>query len=513
MRRSWAAAAAVAVLGVAGTSAALAGGLAAGAAMPHYTVTTAGTGIELRLGGTTFVGAASSASAGTGAPVEARGQGEVSPDAVATAQAAAATPGASQTRPRTCAQPSTPFPAPFATVVSIGVACGSASATMRPTGMPSASGAGSVASLTVGPPAGSTVPAELKRILPTSVTQGSSLGQKLETALGTLPALPTTGLPLGTVLQKVAAASSSSVTSLVSASVGPSTSTVTTTGSTVTTTSTDTGATVSLLDGLGAGGGALLTVSVGRADTTADANLAAGTTGATATGSAVTVTVSPPTGAAKTVSVTPGAAQSFLTGTPLETTVSVGAPTATAGDGTASASGIDIDLAEGVGAATGAGGVVLELGASTAHATVTAPPAAASSTVTPPSSAASTTPATLTGATTVHTGEPWSGPLPFVLLGLSLLAGIGLLARRRLVAAAHLAGRIAGHTPPVTGPASHHPAGPGLRDLLRSPSGSGSGSAVIRSGSPGSTAGGLPGAAGGGPGAAPIGTGPVDGEA
>jgi hypothetical protein len=66
------------------------------------------------------------------------------------------------------------------------------------------------------------------------------------------------------------------------------------------------------------------------------------------------------------------------------------------------------------------------------------------------------------------------------LLGLSLLAGIGLLARRHLGAVAHLAGRWAGRGAPAAGPAGHHAAGPGLRDLLRSPSGSGSGPAVHR---------------------------------
>ena len=488
MRMNWMAGAAAVVLGAAAASGTLVGAGAAGATTPHYRVAAAGTGIELRLGGTTFVGGASSASAGTGAPVTAKGQGEVSPQAVATAQATAASPGATQAQPRACAQPTSPFPAPLGTSVSLGLACGAASATMRPTGTPAATASGSVGSLTVGPPPGGTVTSALKSLLPTSVLPSSGLAQKLQTVLGTLPTLPTGGLPLGTVLQQVASASSSSVTSLVSASIGPSTTTVTSTGSTVTATSTNTGATLHLLNGVGAGGGALLTVTVGRAGTTASADLASGKPGATATAGAVTVTLAPPTGASKTVSVTPGASQSFLTGTPLQTTVSVGAPSSTAAHGTASAAGVDIAVAQGA-PGIGSGGIVLVLGAATATAAVTAPPPATPVTAPPPTTVApAPAPATLTGATTVHTGEPWSGPLPFALLGLSLLAGIGLLARRHLGAVAHLAGRWSGRGAPAAGPAGHHAAGPGLRDLLRSPSGSGSGPAVHRPDSAGGRA-------------------------
>ncbi len=480
---------AAAVVGIAGPGAALAGGAAAasaaGAAAPRYSVATAGTGLEIQLGGTTFAGAVSAASAGTGAPVTARGQGEASPSATATAQASAASPGVSSTRPRTCAQPTASFPAPFSTLVQLGVACGTASASMHSTGMPTASGAGSVGSLTVGAPPGTTFAADLGRILPTTVTQGSGLAQKLQTVLGSLPTLPTTGLPLGTVLQKVASATSgTSVTSLVSASVGPSTSTVATTGSTITAASSDTGSTVGVLNGLGAGGGALLTVTVGKALSSAHADLATATTGASATGGAVSVTFSPPTGTSKTVALAPGASQSFLTGTPLQTSVAVGASAATARHGTASAEGVTIHLAQGV----GTGGIVLVLGASTAKAAVTAPPVVTTPTTPPPPAAApvvTPAPATLTGATTVHTGEPWSGTLPFVLLGFSLLAGVGLITRRRLLALAHLGGHRAVGTGPASGLASRRSAGPGLRDLLRSPSGSGSGPAAHRTGGPG----------------------------
>ena len=61
------------------------------------------------------------------------------------------------------------------------------------------------------------------------------------------------------------------------------------------------------------------------------------------------------------------------------------------------------------------------------------------------------------GVTTVHTGELWSGPLPIALLGLALLTGIGLVARRRLADFAHLTTKFArrhaaGDLPP--GPAT-----------------------------------------------------------
>jgi hypothetical protein len=92
----------------------------------------------------------------------------------------------------------------------------------------------------------------------------------------------------------------------------------------------------------------------------------------------------------------------------------------------------------------------------------------------------SSTAPVLTGVTTVHTGEPWAGQLPIALLSMSLLAGLGLLARRHLLVMGHLLGRSAGRAVRAAGKASHGPVGSGLRGFLRSPSGPGPGPAAHR---------------------------------
>jgi hypothetical protein len=92
--------------------------------------------------------------------------------------------------------------------------------------------------------------------------------------------------------------------------------------------------------------------------------------------------------------------------------------------------------------------VVLDLGdAHVAASSTAATPAVTTSaaTVTPaaaapaPVTAAATTPApaaTVPGVTTVHTGEFWAGTLPIILMAGMGLAGIMLIARRRIFSVA-----------------------------------------------------------------------------
>lgn len=474
MQRRWIGGS-VAVLAVIAAAAMWPAARAAAAASPaSYTLNGSGTGLEITVGGTTLVAGTSSVAAGTGGPVHAEGSGVATPSATAQQQATAAAPGASQTKGQLCAQPTDSFPAPIGSVLQLGVACSTASAAESAGGTPSASASGTDASLSVG---------AVTALLPAPVTQGSTLAGKLKTVLGVLPPLPTTGLPLATVLHSVASSSGGSLTALLSATIGGSVSTISTSGSEVSVTSKDTGSRIELLDGLGAGGGPLLTVAVGRTQSSAGVDLASGHVTQAATAATVTVTVSPPAGTSHTVAVAPGASQSFLSGTPLQTTVAAGAATTSpgTGKGAATAKGVEIDLAQGVGATggTGTGGILLDLGASTVSASAAPTPATAASTSqTAPSPPPASAPATLAGATTVHTGEPWSGPLPLALVTLSLLAGLGLVARRRLSSLVHLAGRTASRVARGAGPVSRHSAGPALRDLLRSPSGPGSGPAA-----------------------------------
>jgi len=103
------------------------------------------------------------------------------------------------------------------------------------------------------------------------------------------------------------------------------------------------------------------------------------------------------------------------------------------------------------------GGVVsLDIG----DATVSASSVAAAVAVTPTPAAAPAAVVPGPSATTVHTGEFWAGSLPIVLLSGMGLAGLMLIARRRLISAArsltpiarHATSRSAGGLPP--GPAS-----------------------------------------------------------
>ncbi len=487
--------AAAVVLGVAGGAGILASVVgatpAASAAIASYQVTGSGTGLKVTLGGTSLVGGTSSVSAGTGAPVVAKAAGELTPQVVAAVQATATSPGTSETLAQRCDQPSTAPPAPLGTVVHLGLSCAAASAARSTSDMPTATSAGKVGTLNLTPAAsGTTASSALSSVLPTTVLPNSALAGQLTSILGTMPSLPASGLPLGTVLRQVAKSTSgTAVTSLASTTVGPTTSTLATTGDVVTASVKSTGATVDLLGGAGAGGGPLLKVHVGQADAIVHVDTATGTTTAQATGAAVTVTIAPPAGTAQTISIAPGGSKSFLTGTPLQTTVVVGASSTTAAKGTATANGVEIDLATGAGATNAAGsngGVQLVLGQATVAGSGPAPAVATAAGSTPTASsrlgssngAAQTPSGTLTGATTVHTGEPWSGMLPIALLSMSLLAGLGLVARRQLVAVVHLAGRTTGRVARAVRPVSRGSAGPGLRDLLRSPSGSGPGSAA-----------------------------------
>ena len=404
------------------------GPVAAGAsAGTAFTLQAAGTGVELAAGGTTLVGASSQAAAGADAAPVAKGSAAVTPAEESDQTATASAAGQSQQLPRTCSQLSNPFPAPFATALSLGSGCSSASASKNTAGLPTATATGQVSSAGVSPSASD---------LPLPVDPGSTLASSLSSVLGTLPDLPTSGTPLATVLQDVAKAASTQLTSLVTANLGSSTSTVIATSATATATTQDSGSQLSILDGLGSGGGPLLTVAVGPASASSTLDRATGQVTGSDSPATVSVTVTPPTGSAQTYSIAPGQSQTFLSGTPLETTVAAGSGSATSGSGKGSASvaGATIDALASIGAgSTGTdGGLRVVLGAATTSVTgavpsvPTAPASLTTSTVAPVATAAS-----VTGATTVHTGEYWDGGLPVLLFGLSLLAGIGLVTRRR----------------------------------------------------------------------------------
>jgi hypothetical protein len=453
---------ALVVLG-AGLELALAAGVAGADPGPSYALQASGQALKITVGGTSLVGGSSTASAGIAQAPMATGAGELSPVLTSSQTASASSPSASQVLQPTCAaSPPGSFPPPFSSILNVGVACGSASASQDPDGYPSATATGQVVSLSVSPSASA---------LPVPVSPGSTLSNTLQTLFGSLPPVPVAGSTLMAVLQGVAAAANVNWSSLVSASLGTSTSTVTANSASASATVIDAGDTIDLLTGLGSGGGPLLTVAVGQAEATASADRASGNVTAADTPATVSVTLSPPVGSPQTVSVAPGQSQTFLSGTPLQTTISVGSGTAHSGQGSgsASAAGLTIDALQGVGASSAAatdGGIDIELATAAASVTAGSPATVAAASVPPP-------PAVVPGVTTVHTGEPWAGPLPIALLGLGMLSGLALVVRGRLSSMTsllhHLARRAttaSGQPPgPATGTSSVPPpvSGPARR--------------------------------------------------
>jgi hypothetical protein len=422
----------VRLVGAAGLLAVLACGAAAPAGADTgagYQLAAHGQGLQITLAGTTLVGGTSSASAASSAPTTAAGNGVVTPAVTETAQASVDKPGATQNVPQGCAQPAAPFPAPLGSLVSLGVACASANAMQDTNGLVSATGTGEVASLTVAPSSGA---------LSTLVTPGSPLAGALGQLFGSLPPLPSGGSPLGSVLGSVAQAASAQLTYLVKVAVGSSSSSVHATPSTATADTQDAGVTVSLLGGMGVKGGPLATVVIGSASTTSTLDRATSTVKTADTPAAVTIDVTPPAGTPVHQQLAPGASQTILAGTPLETTIAAGDGTADAtpgsSQGSASAEGVEVEALTGVGATDAArtnGGVGVNVAGSSTSATVDAAPV--TPTTTPPAAPlpAHATAATVPGVTTVHTGEFWAGPLPIALGALAMLSSLLLLRRPR----------------------------------------------------------------------------------
>ncbi len=149
----------------------------------------------------------------------------------------------------------------------------------------------------------------------------------------------------------------------------------------------------------------------------------------TSTGALATIDLNIP-GFAQSISLAAGQSQDLLAGTPLETVVDLGSASTSGTVG--SANGATVDLLKGVN-----GGILLNLGqATTTAATGSVPPATLAGGCTTANTCAQTSPgspqvqALASAPTAVHTGEWWSGSLPF-LAGLAA-AGGGLIGWPRL---------------------------------------------------------------------------------
>ncbi|MDA8341082.1 MAG: hypothetical protein M0007_02490, partial [Actinomycetota bacterium] len=173
-------------------------------------------------------------------------------------------------------------------------------------------------------------------------------------------------------------------------------------------------------------------VTVGKATATSslDRGTAAGT--ASVDPGLVSITFGTAATGVHTVTIAPGQSQTFLAGTPLASTISVGSGSVTQGTGaaTAVAHGVTLDLLQGVD-----GGITVDLATAGTSVSGAAPAAPAALPFTPgtttPSPAPAPAPAQIVGATSVHTGEPWGGAAPIV--GVALASGLALVYRRRMV--------------------------------------------------------------------------------
>jgi hypothetical protein len=263
------------------------------------------------------------------------------------------------------------------------------------------------------------------------IVAGSPVFTALQGFLGTLPTPPSGGISLGALLTQLGL-SVAQTTGLATISAGTSTGSVSATATSATATNTSSGGTIAILPGAGGAGLPAASITLGAAQTTATLDRTGGAGTATASPSVVTVTINDPVTGSNTVTLAPGQSQTLLAGTPLASTISVGSSTTTQGPGsaTASAQGVVLSLLTSL----PGGGITIDLASSNASVTGAALAAA----VTPPAAAPAAAPAApappagapIAGVTAVHTGEPWAGSLP--LVALALVAGLGLIYRRRL---------------------------------------------------------------------------------
>ncbi len=401
-----------------------------------FTAKSTGDALQISIGGIQITGGHSEVS-WDGSTLTAKGSGELTPALVGNAVASATASNPSSSAPQTCgAPPSGSVPAN--PLLDLGLACGTASAAINSDGTMAATATGDIAYLDLLNLTGATLGSVAS--LPTTlsalgqqVIQGTPLAGALQQVLGALPAsVPTLqqvqqGLPIPSLLQVISQITQAAGLPqwLVHVAIGDTTSSFSTTSDAVSTTNTSKGATIELLQGLGAGGAPLLEVDVGYSSSSAGWTSAGFTSNHD--NAIIRVVLNIP-GAAQSIELTPGQTIDLLAGTPLETVITLanGSSSITGKSGTAQGSGLSIDLAKGV-----QGGVLLNLG--TTGVTLSGSPTTTPNKTTAQKSVTSTTAAAAPISvvpTAVHTGEWWSGSLPFVALLLAL--GGGLLGWPRL---------------------------------------------------------------------------------
>jgi hypothetical protein len=396
----------------------------AGAALNVATLkaTAQGEGLTISAGGQAITLGTSTVAA-TGEPsVTATAQGEATPAIEASSQATVTNTGGVESQPQLCATPSlAPLPAPVSSVLSVQAACASSQSALDPSGLPSGMAKSTLGALSLN------ASPLLSQVIPVTSPVVSTIG----TIFGKVPTLPGPTTTLEQVLNQLLGVALSNDT--VSISVGASTSTLSSSATSMTATASATGTQIGILPGAGPNGAPLVQLQVAPNTSTAGYTSAGGFT-SSSTAALLTVTLNLPGVPAQTQAIAPGQSDTVLAGTPLQSTIAVGAGAHQAGatSSSSSAAGVDIDLLQGVGASSATaedGGVLLHVGtASTSLADApptpapTAPPAAAPPAVTTTLPVAAAPP-----PTAVHTGAWWAGSLPLVgaaaLLGLVLVTG------------------------------------------------------------------------------------------
>jgi hypothetical protein len=150
-----------------------------------YAAGASGTALVLSLAGNSLTAGVSGAEATSAPEAKAEADGVLTPALTAAKQALVRSRSGSQTEPSSCATPAVPSFPEIGSLLSLGLACSSVSAT-ETNGQPSASASGSVAGLSVGL-------GNLLDVLNPSILSHTPLSSALQTILGKLPSLPTGG--------------------------------------------------------------------------------------------------------------------------------------------------------------------------------------------------------------------------------------------------------------------------------------------------------------------------------
>lgn len=371
-----------------------------------YAGSAGGTALQLTVAGQSLTAGVSSAQAGSDLSAGARAVGQLAPVPTADQSASVQGNGQSDAPARVCGTPALPsLPAPFP-ALSAGLACSSVVAAVK-AGAPYAAAQGSVASVTAN--AAATFDQIIQPIL-SPVQQ--IFGQLNQVAPQLNPATST----VSQLLQVLG------TTQTLAIQAGSSASEVTAAPGQVTALSVDSGAQIDIL---GIDGSPVARIALGSSRAQAIYDRATGRATPSYSPALVTVTVDPlaATGLPpQTLQVAPGQSLTILSGTPLQSTISVaGGSTVHNADGsvTATAAAVELHLLQGLGASSATaydGGIDLALARATASVGGTPAVAAAPVSAPPPPPAAQQL--------------PFTGSTPTLPIAGTALLGAGLLGRR-----------------------------------------------------------------------------------